>query len=380
MGDIVASQRQGSRSVTDPSSRDASALSSRARASGDSPRVLIAGAFLSAATGIRYVCEELADGLRSRGWQVLTTSAVEPRVPRLLDMLATVWLKRPLFDVAQVDVYSGPAFVWAEAVSASLIMLRCPFVVTVHSGALPEFAARWPTRVRRLLRAASVVTSPSAYLQEQLRPYRSDVRVVHNGLHLDRYLARDPGPASPRLVWIRTYEQRYNPLLALQVVQRLAVDYPRVELVMVGPDAGDWSAAQQLEEAARLGVDGRVDIRGPVDKTDIPRILRRGDIFLNTTNVDNAPVTVVEAMACGLCVVSTDAGGVSKLVRDGIDGLLVPRGDPEAMAAAVARILREPDLARRLSRNARRKAQTFAWTRVLPEWEMLLSAVAGKRP
>lgn len=69
-------------------------------------------------------------------------------------------------------------------------------------------------------------------------------------------------------------------------------------------------------------------------------------------------------------------GGVPYLADDGRDALLVPLADPEAMAAAVMRILGEPDLARRLSRNARLKAEAFAWSRVLPEWEGLLPALA----
>ena len=118
---------------------------------------------------------------------------------------------------------------------------------------------------------------------------------------------------------------------------------------------------------------------GSVSKTDIPRILQEGDIFLNTTNVDNAPVTVVEAMACGLCVVSTDAGGVPYLVEDGVDALLVGRNDPDAMATAVRRILGDPVVAASLSKNARIKAEAFDWNRVLPQWEALLADVAVTR-
>jgi glycosyltransferase involved in cell wall biosynthesis len=62
--------------------------------------------------------------------------------------------------------------------------------------------------------------------------------------------------------------------------QRLCRDYPEVKLLMVGPDSGDWSAAQRREEAHRLGVADQVDISGPVAKADIPRVLQQGDIFL----------------------------------------------------------------------------------------------------
>jgi glycosyltransferase involved in cell wall biosynthesis len=343
------------------------------------PPALIVGAFLSGSTGIRWVCEDLADGLAGRGWPVITTSSIQSRGLRLADLLVTVWAKRHRYTVAQIDVYSGAAFMWAEAVAASLTALRCPFVVTLHDGALPVFAEKWPGRVGRVLRSATAVTAPSAYLQRQLRPYRPDIRMIRNGLHIDRYPARRITRARPKLVWIRAFEQCYNPLLALQVVEKLRPEFPDVELLMIGPDRGDWTAAQTIEEACRCGLDDRVCVQGAVPKSEIPQALQEGDIFLNTTNTDNAPVVVVEAMACGLCVVSTDAGGVPDLVENEREALLVPRADSEAMAAAVARILRDPALAERLSTNARKKAETFSWERVLDRWEDLLLEVARGR-
>ena len=123
------------------------------------------GAFLSSSTGIRFVCEDLAAGLESRGWPVITTSTVQNGTLRAADMLATTWSKRRRYQVAQLDVYSGRAFLWAEAVAASLSLLRCPYVLTLHDGGLPSFSERHPTRVERLLRSAAAVTSPSPFLR-----------------------------------------------------------------------------------------------------------------------------------------------------------------------------------------------------------------------
>ena len=105
----------------------------------------------------------------------------------------------------------------------------------------------------------------------------------------------------------------------------------------------------------------------------IPSSVQHNSVFLNTADADNAPVSVLEAMAAGLCVVSTDAGGIRHLVDDGENALVVPRDDAGTMAAAVERLLAEPGLASRLSRSARSKAETFDWSRVLPRWEELLA-------
>ncbi len=129
--------------------------------------------------------------------------------------------------------------------------------------------------------------------------------------------------------------------------------------------------------ATRLGVKDRLRIIKGVPKENVGEVLSEGDIFLNTTNVDNTPVSVMEAMVCGLCIVSTNVGGVPDLVDDGQNGLLVPPADSAAMAAGVLRILDDPTLAARLSGNARLKAELFDWSALLPQWEQLLRRAAN---
>ncbi len=126
--------------------------------------VLLVGNFLSAAGGSRGVCEELALRLPQTGCSVMTTSSKRPKLRRLADMVGTAWRQRDRYDVAQVDVFSGPAFFWAEAVCGTLRMARKPYVLTLHGGNLPLFSRRRQARVRRLLRSAAAVTTGAATL------------------------------------------------------------------------------------------------------------------------------------------------------------------------------------------------------------------------
>jgi glycosyltransferase involved in cell wall biosynthesis len=107
----------------------------------------------------------------------------------------------------------------------------------------------------------------------------------------------------------------------------------------------------------------------------VPAKLADADIFLNTSRVDNTPVSVLEAMASGMCIVSTDVGGIPHLLQPEQDALLVPTDDPEQMARAVRRIVTDANLARRLSLNARKSAEQFDWSVVTPRWEALLESV-----
>lgn len=343
------------------------------------PGVLIVGNFLSRRIATRAVCEELADRLADEGWSVLRTSDRRARLPRLVGMQRSIWRFRRRFDVAQVDVFSGGAFVWAEAAAWSLKRLQKPFVLTLHGGLLPEFGRRWPRRLRRLLGSAAGVTTPSAYLQTELAPYGGRLQLLPNPLDLSRYPFRPRSSCAPRLLWLRAFHATYNPLLAVAVAARLRDRFPDVHLTMIGPDKGDGSLEAVRRKARRLGIEDRLEIVGGVPKEEVPAWLDRGDIFLNTTDADNTPVSVLEAMASGLPVVSTDVGGLPYLLEDRRDALLVPPRNEEAMAAAVAGLLEDPDRALALARAARKKAQGCDWSRVLPRWQELLRQAHGGR-
>lgn len=340
--------------------------------------VLIIGNFLSHANGSRGVCEDLTARLQETGWQVLSASRQKRRATRLADMLLTAWRNRRCYSVAQIDVYSGSAFSYAEAVAWVLRRARKPYVLTLHGGNLPGFAERHPLRVRRLLQSAACVTAPSRYLAEQMREYAPEIRVLPNPIDVKSYpfaLRRSP---RPRLMWLRAFHEIYHPAMAIVVAEELCETAPDVQLTMVGPDKGDGSFHRTQEAVFRARLEDRCRFVGPVSKADVPQWLAQGDIFLNTTSIDNTPVTVLEAMACGLCVVSTNVGGMPYLVKDDHDALLVPPDDPKAMTAAVRRLLEEPNVAERLSRNGREKAEDHDWSRVLPAWESLLSEVSEK--
>jgi glycosyltransferase involved in cell wall biosynthesis len=342
------------------------------------PGVLLIGNFLSGSTGTRGICEDLAIALKSAGWPVLTTSHKPGRLPRLFDFLATVWMQRHSYSVALVDVYSGLAFVWAELVCWALRIANKQYVLTLRGGNLPGFAHHTGKRVPRLLNSARIVTTPSAYLFEQMRPYRQELVLLPNPLDVAKYSFKPREHPAPTLVWLRAFHDIYNPSLAVHVVAHLTQDFPGVRLVMMGPNKGDGSFEAMNGLALNLGVAERVTSTGPILKEDIPYRLQEGDIFLNTTRVDNTPVSVLEAMACGLCVVSTNVGGIPYLLEDDHDALLVPSADHAAMAKAVQRLLTEDGLAERLSRNARRKVEQYDWSNILPRWEKLLTGIPQK--
>lgn len=340
------------------------------------PGLLLIGNYLDPRRYSPPVGMELTSRLRAQGWAISQTSSFENRFLRLLDMVSVIFLKRASYQVAHVDVFSGLAFLWAEVTCWALRFIRKPYILTLHGGNLPVFAKKWPGRVSRLLSSAAVVTVPSQYLFQEMQPYCRSLEYLPNPIHLSAYSFQERKQAAPRLVWLRAFHHIYNPSLAPRVLALLVDEFPQIKLTMIGPDKKDGSFELTQKVTQDLGLQTRIDCPGAVPKEKVSEVLQTGDIFLNTTNIDNTPVSLMEAMACGLCVVTTNVGGLPYLLEDGVDALLVPQDEPQAMANAIRRLLTEPGLAEKLSTNARHKVEGFDWSVILPEWERLFTELA----
>lgn len=353
-------------------------------------RLLLVGDFSASRVGNASVAEEFAVRLKSAGDVVITTSASTLRPLRFADMLATTLFVRNRVDVAIVDVYSGLGFIWAEWVTKLLRGAGVPVIHVLRGGNLPSFAKTNGARLTRLLESSDATVALSGYLYEQLSEYGAIAEIIPNPIDVSDYRFRLRAGAAPKLVWLRGFNEIYNPTLAPRMMHELlagrepqqasgtASPASPPHLTMIGADTGDGTKRATLDTVARLGLESTVTIRDAVAKPKVPGTLVDYDIFINTTNVDNVPISVIEALATGLCVVSTDVGGLPYLLQDGVDALLVPKDDPQAMAAAVNRIINDPELAAHLSRNGRAKAESFDWAQVMPRWRRLIGKVAGE--
>lgn len=343
----------------------------------DLPRIAITGPMLGRNPG--YVTtqgEFLTDLLRESGYDVVSTSVRPGRFRRLADTISTLHRELPRLDLVIVETYSGPSFVVEDIVTRMVRAHSKPLIMHLHGGGMPAFAMRFPKWSERVLRRAAALVAPSEFLAREMRPTAGEVRVIPNILDVESYPYRHREHVTPRLLWMRAYHEIYNPLMALRVLARVREQLPEATLVMAGQDKGmrDVVAAGARE----LRLDGAVEILGFLDERRKREVAARCDVFLNTTNVDNAPVAVVEMAAFGIPVVTTDVGGIRDLVIDGYTGLLVNAGDADAMAEAVVRLVREPGLAARLSTAGAQLAAEWAWPPVRARWEKLFTEVLGR--
>ena len=334
--------------------------------------LFIAGNFLSAKTGTRGMCEDLAIQLRKKGFLIFTASDKLNKIVRMADLLWTAWRNRKRYQLAIVEIYSGLAFEWAWLLSKLLRILKKPFIAVLHGGKLAEFYRTKPRKVSEVLNNAALICSPSLMLQSAFQKEGFQVEYLPNGIDLSLYPFRKREIIEPKIVWLRAIHEIYNPLMAIQAFKLVLEAYPEAKLWMIGPDKADGTMPKLVVEIENLPKPEHVEIVGAVAKPDVPKWLNKADIFINTTNYESFGVSVVEAIACGLPVVSTDAGELPLLWQDGEEILLVSKGDAQGMANKILELLNGDVQAAQLALRAKEKAEQFDWENILPQWLNLI--------
>lgn len=224
---------------------------------------------------------------------------------------------------------------------------------------------------------SDAVTAVSAYLRDET--YRAfgcgscGISVVPNFVNLHEFR---PDPARrPQKEKVLMHISNMRPVKRLlDVVRIFALVNRQVpsRLVLAG-DGPDRDAAER--EADKLGVAEKVRFVGPIE--DVADMLRWADLYLLPSASESFGLSALEALATGVPVVGTRAGGLPEVVRDGVDGVLAPVGDLDTMAQGAIRLLAHEDQWAAASRAARERAGEFAESRVIPQYEEVYAAVTG---
>jgi glycosyltransferase involved in cell wall biosynthesis len=193
---------------------------------------------------------------------------------------------------------------------------------------------------------------------------REHVHVVRRPVERDAFA--DPGPdpfphlpRRSRIVFVGRLSPQKGVATLLAAFAGLTTPGARLVLVGDGPDRDDLE-----RQARRLGVRDRIHVTGFVPHSRIPAVLASADLLVLPSVYEEFGTVLVEAMQVGLPAVASRVGGIPEVVEDGVTGLLVPPGDPRSLAAAIDRVLGDPELAQRLGGSARRRAPDYDADRV----------------
>lgn len=299
-----------------------------------------------------------------------TASNKKNKVLRLIEMLGLIAKHHKTTDVVLIDTYGAMNFYYAYLVAKACQIYNLDYIPILHGGNLPERLSDNRFLSQSLFGNAKMNVAPSLFMYNNFKAAGFDnLQIIPNSIELKKYPFKERKEFGPRLLWVRRFQGRYNPMLAVSVLEKLLPLYPGAELCMVGPEKdGSMQKCRSYAEKHRLNV----NFTGKLRKKEWAEISEDYDIFLNTTNIDNTPISVIESMALGLVVVSTDVGGMHFLVDDKKDGILVPPKDEAAMTAALQYLIENPEASREMAENAREKVKGFDWEVVKENWNQLL--------
>ncbi|MDO6597704.1 glycosyltransferase family 4 protein [Oceanihabitans sp. 2_MG-2023] len=308
--------------------------------------------------------------LETEGFEMHYASSKNNKVLRLFDMVWNCITMSKKIDYVLIDTYSTTNFYYALVVSQLCSLLKLKYIPILHGGNLPDRLKQSPKLSKMIFHNAHKNVSPSLYLLETFKNNGYlNVDFIPNAIEMDSYTFKERNFKNINLLWVRSFSKIYNPKLAVKVLKGLQVEGFHATLCMVGPDS-DGSLLEVMQLAKSLHVD--VTFTGKLTKEAWITLSKDFNIFINTTNFDNMPVSVIEAMALGLPVISTNVGGLPFLIANNIDGVLVAKDHEEGFVKAVKSIVNNPEKTKIMTNKAREKVIAFDWELVKTKWFQVL--------
>lgn len=314
--------------------------------------------------------ETLGKSLEEEGYVVFSTSDKKSFLFRILDMVVTVIRLSQKVDYILIDTYSTKAFWYAFVTSQLARLFNIKYIPILHGGNLPKRLDKNPFLCQLLFKNSYKNVAPSHYLLREFEARGfTNVIYIPNTIEIEKYTYKERKNFQPKLLWVRAFAKIYNPVMAVLVFYEIQKKYPSATLTMVGPDK-DGSLAVVQQKAEELGVS--VHFTGQLSKEAWWQVAADHDIFINTTHFDNTPVSVLEAMALGLAIVSTNVGGIPFLLSDANTALLVADGQVEEMRVAVENSIQNATATFLRTQQARALVEKMDWQVIKEQWNSLL--------
>ncbi|MCZ4313785.1 glycosyltransferase family 4 protein [Comamonadaceae bacterium G21597-S1] len=346
-------------------------------------RVGLVGPLPPPSGGMANQTRQLAELLERDGARVTMVQTNRPYWPlwvsglpvlrawfRLVPYFWLLWKAIGKSDVVHVMANSGWSWHLFAAPAIWISRVRgVAVVVNYRGGEAAAFLAKTQRIVRVSMRRVALLVVPSAFLQQVFAGFGMQASLLPNIVDLSRF---HPRPArttdAMHLVVARNLEPLYDNATALRAFQIIKSDFAHARMTIAGSGPEE---ARLRELAHSLDVSDAVTFAGRLDREAMASLYRTADLMINPSLADNMPNSVLESLASGVPVVSTNVGGVPFMVRHGETALLVEPSSPSAMAHACIRVLRDDALWSRLSLAGQVEVERYTWSRVAP---LLLAA------
>ncbi|MCW8886632.1 MAG: glycosyltransferase family 4 protein [Motiliproteus sp.] len=284
---------------------------------------------------------------------------------RLLPYLFNLWRKITQADLVHLMANSGWSWHLFAAPAIWIAWLtKTPLVLNYRGGHAEEFFSKSWWIIKPSMQKVSHIVVPSNFLKSVFANYSLTTTVVPNTLDEHLFSKRNVDELSLETITIavtRNLEHIYGIDLAIGAMAKILQKFPEAELVV----AGSGDLMNELQEQARsLGIAGSVKFTGRLSREQIAALYKKASLLLNPSRVDNSPNSLIEAMGCGVPIVSTMAGGIPQLVTHNTHAYLVEEYCSDALAHAAVEVLSSPELQAKFRKNGLSHSEQFRWPQV----------------
>ena len=344
-------------------------------------RVLIVAPSFDILGGQSVQAARLLDRLREEPSVHADLLPINPRLPGVLAYLQGIkYVRTIVTSVAYVlslllrvykydvlHVFSASYFSFVLAPTPAILIGKLygrKVLLNYHSGEAEDHLQRWRRSAIPTIKLADTVVVPSEYLVRVFQQFGLKAHAIYNLIETSKFRFRERSPLRPVFLSNRNLEIHYGVDRVLRAFAIIQASFSEATLDVVG----DGSQRRFLENLAReLGVRNTI-FKGRIDPKSIYDVYDAADIYLNGSEIDNQPLSLLEAFACGLPIVTTDAGGIPDIVTDGVTGTVIPRGDYVQMAERAIALLNNPARARQMVEQGRQECLKYSWEAVRSKW------------
>ena len=279
--------------------------------------------------------------------------------------VASLLLRVYKYDVIHVFSASYFSFVLAPTPAILIAKLyRRRVLLNYHSGEAEDHLQRWRRTAIPTIRLVDSVVVPSEYLVRVFATFGLEARAIYNLIDTSKFRFRERIPLRPVFLSNRNLESHYGVDRVLRAFAIIQSKIPEASLTI----AGDGSQNHALKTLATELTLRNTTFIGQIDPASIADIYDAADVYLNGSEIDNQPLSILEAFSCGLPIVTTDAGGIPDIVENGKTGMVVPRGDYAQIARRAIDLLNNPALTKQMVEKARQECLKYSWEAVRDAW------------
>jgi len=349
----------------------------------DNPRILLVAPSLRIMGGQAVQADRLLAKMRAEGWRVdlLPINPQPPGIFRFAERvkyvrtlvvsffyIVSLFRRIPQYDV--IHIFSASYFSFIQAPTPAILIARFygkPSILNYRSGEAEDHFNRWGKIVFPIMYLLDAIVVPSGYLVGVFASFGFAASAIPNVVDEQAIEYRLRESVQPKIIIARALEPLYNIPCAIRAYQLVKEKYPRSELTVLGYGSEEENLRLLVEQKHIAGV----TFTGRVERDEIGQAYSAHDVFLNSSSIDNMPVSILEAFAAGLPVVTTDAGGIPFIVTDRVNGQLVEVNDHVALAERIIELIEAPAEVRRLSAQGAEEIKKYRWNTVRAQWRDL---------